>query len=131
MRLLPNPGTFTIKSRGNDTTSVRCAPGSTCATISVSELFPPLSDRTPSRSSGLFTNCRVSLPMMRKLAPCGGASAVISWMRLIRFTRVSISWLTLATAAVVTDVASTSAIKKAPGRTRARSSGRPQACDAA
>ena len=63
--------------------------------------------------------------MMRKFAPCGGASAVISWMRLIFFTRVSISWLTLATAAVVTDVASTSAMRKRPekrahGRARDR-----------
>ena len=44
IRLRPMPGTLTIRSRGNDTTSVRCAPGSTWATISVSELLPASPD---------------------------------------------------------------------------------------
>ena len=98
--------------------------------VGVASRRPSSWSRTPSPRRGCSTNCRVSLPMMRKFAPCGGASAVISWMRLILLTRVSISWLTLATAAVVTDVASTSAIRKRP-RTRVRSSGRPQTCVAA
>ena len=65
--LAREPGTSTIRSRGNDTTNVLCAPGSTCATISVSELLPAVLSacRTRPASSGLSTNCRVSLPMMR------------------------------------------------------------------
>ena len=58
-----------MRSRGKLTTKVFCEPGSTCATIIVSERWPPVlgSSGSPNAAAslGLSTNARVSDPMMR------------------------------------------------------------------
>jgi len=64
---MPRPGMLTQRSRGNETTMVRCALGSTCTSMIVSDRRPVSTAESPKAvaARSLATNSRESDPTTR------------------------------------------------------------------